>query len=143
MIRELVRPATDDEEPAKVDAATDRLRATLAARPVETKAIRAEAPKLGIKDRTLDEAKRRVKVRARKNGLGPWSWFPTDWPWEGPQACGRTGRQSVLERSSPHAHVTHRRRPSRPPCHRLRPPEASTTGLGRGGAESGTGAPVS
>ncbi len=74
---ELLRPPTEDEQPSKIGEAVDWLASTLAGGPVEAKQVRNRAHKDGIKDRTLDRAKQRLKVVAEKEeGIpnGRWMW---------------------------------------------------------------------
>lgn len=78
---DLVRPTTEDEEPSKVDEAREWLRAALADGPLLAKQAYSEAGKVGIKPRTLERAKKRLKVRSEaEEGTSPprWRWVLPD-----------------------------------------------------------------
>jgi putative DNA primase/helicase len=71
---DLVRARTDDEQPLKVEEATDWLRTRLAKGPVAAKTLREEAEKDGIAWRTLERAKANMKVKAGRKGRPDWAW---------------------------------------------------------------------
>jgi hypothetical protein len=78
---DLVRPATEDERPGKVEKAVDWLRSTLAEGPVPAKQVYSEAAKVGIARRTLERAKKMLKVRSEaEEGTSPprWRWVLPD-----------------------------------------------------------------
>lgn len=71
----LAPPVTDETEAGGALAdAQQFLRDILAAGPKPVNDIRAEAKAAGISDRTLDRAKERLPIRAKKHGQGYWSW---------------------------------------------------------------------
>jgi putative DNA primase/helicase len=62
-------------ERSALDEARDWLTDALASGPQSAKAIKSEAGKAGIRERTLDRAKNTLRVRAAKDGFaGGWQW---------------------------------------------------------------------
>jgi hypothetical protein len=70
---ELVNARTDPEAESVLGDAVDWLSDYLAAGPKAATAVRAEAKKMGVADRTLDRAKARLKIHSTKSSAG-WIW---------------------------------------------------------------------
>jgi RNase P/RNase MRP subunit POP5 len=69
----------DDEERSSVEAAMEVLRLILVGGAVSADDVRKQARAAGISDRTLDRAKARLGVRARKRGFSSgWEWYLPD-----------------------------------------------------------------
>jgi hypothetical protein len=82
---EIARPEEPDDEKSALEEATEWLREVLADGPVETKEIYRSARHAGIAQRTLERAKAKLGVKARRIGTpgqrggGTWCWcLPSD-----------------------------------------------------------------
>jgi hypothetical protein len=81
-------PETGGERSA-LEEACDWLTDALASGPQSAKAIKSEASKAGIRERTLDRAKNALRVRAAKDG------FAGGWQWTLPKREERQERQEI------------------------------------------------
>jgi hypothetical protein len=100
--QDLVALPVDPEEGSAIDEATAFLRERLESGPVKIDDLQREARKAGISERTLERAKRRLRVRSQRQGgaagEGWWTWsLPT------PQTGDGLSDKTLLQADVPKA----------------------------------------